>query len=75
MEGEKKYSPPLGTTHSTGSGSGAFWWLGSAPTILRGPMPPGPKMSWPMMGSKPGRTGGSALGGKPMLFAQTITVV
>ena len=76
MEGEKKYSPPLGTTHSAGSGSVALWSLGFAPTMLRGPIPLGPSPFWPMMGSKPGvGTGGVAvcLGGKVALFAQPVT--
>ena len=57
IEGEKKYSPPLGTTHSMGSGSTLLWSLGFVPDIERGPMPFGPSLFWPMMGSKPGVTG------------------
>ena len=70
IEGEKKYSPPLGTTHSTGRSSVLLWSLGFAPTMVRGPMPLGPLMFWPMMGSKPGNTGD--LGGKSTLFAQPV---
>ena len=44
MEGEKKYSPPLGTTHSVGSESVALWSLGFVPTMLRGPRPLGPSL-------------------------------
>ena len=36
MEGEKKYSPPLGTTHSMGKLRNVLWSLGYAPTIQRG---------------------------------------
>ena len=72
MDGEKKYSPPLGTTHSTGSESVALWSLGFAPDIDRGPIPSGPLLFWPTMGSKPGVTG--FWSGNPMSFAQPATM-
>ena len=68
MEGEKKYSPPLGTTHSVGSESVAFWFLGFTPDMERGPIPLGPLLFWPTMGSIPGMTGFSI--GNPVSFAQ-----
>ena len=48
MEGEKKYSPPLGTTQ-VGRGREVLWLAGLVPTIERAPAP-----SEPMMGSNPG---------------------
>ena len=51
MEGEKKYSPPFGTTH-VGRVSEALWLVGFVPTIERAPA-----AFWPMMGSNPGDTG------------------
>ena len=70
MEGEKKYSPPFGTTHSAVSESSAPWLFGSVPESVR--------MVWldvcPMMGSKPGMTGSFRIG-KPVLFAQPVVLV
>ena len=63
IEGEKKYSPPFGTTHSAGSASVALWFFGSVPDRLRVPLP-----FWPMIASKPGSIGFWI--GKPVLFAQ-----
>ena len=48
MEGEKKYSPPLGTTQ-VGRGREVLWLAGLVPTIERAPGP-----LEPMMGSNPG---------------------
>ena len=70
IEGEKKYSPPFGTTHSAVSESSAPWLFGSVPESVR--------MVWldvcPMMGSKPGTTGSFRIG-KPVLFAQPVVLV
>ena len=50
MEGEKKYSPPLGTTQ-VGRGREVLWLAGFVPTIERA----SPELE-PMMGSNPGST-------------------
>ena len=63
IEGEKKYSPPFGTTHSAGSASVALWFFGSVPDRLRVPLP-----FLPMIASNPGSIG--FLIGKTVLFAQ-----
>jgi len=64
IEGEKKYSPPFGTTHSVGSVRSIPWLLGFAPVILKSVG----SLVWPIMGSSPGVTGFD--GGKSDLFAQ-----
>ena len=66
MLGEKKYSPPLGTTQSVGRASSAVCLDGFAPDIVRARGPP--SGAWPMIGSKPGASGFSI--GKPGLLAQ-----
>ena len=70
IDGEKKYSPPLGTTHSVARDNDADWLLGSVPTNERDVMF---DPAWPMIGSNPGVTG--ALGGKPVLLAQPARVI
>ena len=66
-DGEKKYSPPFGTTHSVARLSVADWLFGSVPDRVRDVML---VPAWPMMGSNPGVTG--FWGGKPVLLAQPI---
>ena len=63
MEGEKKYSPPLGTTQ-VGRGREVLWLAGFVPTIERAPAP-----LEPMMGSKPGDGTPGLPKMKPELFA------
>ena len=55
MEGEKKYSPPLGTTQ-VGRGREVLWLAGFVPTIERA-SPELEPLAEPMMGSNPGATG------------------
>lgn len=64
IEGEKKYSPPFGTTHFLGSVRSVLWLLGFAPDILKSVG----LSIWPIMGSTPGSTG--FFGGNLGLFAQ-----
>ncbi len=64
IEGEKKYSPPFGTTHSVGSVTLVPWLLGSTPDIFNSIG----LSVWPIMGSSPGATG--FFGGKLAAFAQ-----
>jgi hypothetical protein len=78
MEGEKKYSPPWDTTHSSGRVN--FLALSSAPLIWTS-RNGSPSFCWPIMASNPGPPGpGLKPGfgtlklkrkGKPGLFAQT----
>jgi len=52
MEGEKKYSPPLDITHSTGRESFPAASFAVVRSTVRGP----PLGAWPMIGSNPGPT-------------------
>ena len=65
-EGEKKYSPPFGTTH-VGRVSEVLWLLGLVPIIERAPA-----AFCPMMGSNPETSvpRGFPLGGKVGVSAQ-----
>lgn len=67
IDGAKKYSPPLGTTHSAVKERLLFWLLGSGlvPDITRTP----PALVCPIMGSSPGCTG--LLNIKSELFAHS----
>ncbi len=69
IEGEKKYSPPFGTTHSVGSDRLSFWFLGSVPTRARGPTVF--VFGCPIIASKPGSLIGFWIG-NPVLFAQPV---
>ena len=69
MDGEKKYSPPFGTTHSAGSERVAVWLFGSVPERVRMAR----SDCCPMMGSNPGVMG--LLMGKPVLSAQPVVLV
>lgn len=64
IEGEKKYSPPFGTTQ-VGSCSSVDWLIGFVPTICRGE-------PCPMIGSKPGCAAAVFPGGNATLLAQPI---
>ncbi len=69
IDGEKKYSPPFGTTQSTGSTNDVFVLLGCTPVMERTRMVS--TLFCPMMGSKPGTMDCLTMG-KLTLFAQTV---
>lgn len=77
MDGEKKYSPPFDTTHSTGRSSLPAGSLALVRMMFLSPLSGD---AWPMMGSKPGPTvevkpgfgfPGVSRNGKVVLLAQS----
>lgn len=73
MEGEKKYSPPFGTTQVwKPRESELATFCGSAPVMFRGPSLWIVLSTWPMRGSKPGSWPGGAPGGKLTALAQPV---
>ena len=71
IEGEKKYSPPRGTTH-VGSVNESSGEAGFVPDMERGEVSPG--FNCPIIGSIPGAACNLDFGGKFLAFAHSVMV-